>query len=123
MLLALLMVAALFRAWRKDRPAKEFAVTMCLAVLFHGVLHARVGADYFLYSAHWVFPTALLLADGRGSDVENRNRWHKSYTVALWIFALLLAINSADIVRSLVTDLDAYRGKPGLAVLGAKQTP
>lgn len=108
--LLMLIAMAIFQTWRKRSKPRQFMVTMCLAVAFHGVLHARFGSDIFLYSAHWLFPTVLLLADGwGGEDVEADKRWQRLYTVALWIFALLLAINSAHLVRSMVSDLDINR--------------
>lgn len=110
LVLLLLIALAFFQTWRKGSTPRQFMVTMCLAVAFHGVLHARFGSDIFLYSAHWLFPTVLLLADGwGGEDVEADKRWQRFYTVALWIFALLLAINSAHLVRSMVSDLDINR--------------
>lgn len=101
-LLGGLVLACAVLRWRQGGTQPVLLLGLAGVVLFNGLLHARIGSDYFLYSSHWMAATVMLLAlPGQEGPAWGR-RLHAGL---LGLLVLALAANSIQLLRALDADL------------------
>ncbi len=111
-LLAGLLAFTVALRWRRGGTDRTMLLGLAGAVLFHGVLHARLGTDYFLYSFHWAEPLVLLLmlperghSPAQTQAAAARPVWRRLHAGLLAALVIALALNSGAVLRAVDADL------------------
>jgi len=94
---ALLAIAAIF--FVKDFKSHNIRLTLSLigCLAFNLLLHLRYGKELFLYSPNWTYAIVLLL----GISWKNLLA-HKWFQILLLAFLLLLTLNNAVLIRTIM---------------------
>jgi hypothetical protein len=74
-----------------------FSVTFLVTLLFYFALHLRYGKDVFLYATNWTYAITLFLALA-WKELAGK-RW---FQILLLIFTLLLLVNNAGLLKTMM---------------------
>lgn len=102
---ALLLLAVTLR-WRQRGAQRVVLLGLLMVLVFHGLLHARIGNDYFLYSSHWAVATVLLLAL---PERDESRRFAQLHLLLLALLAAALLVNTATLLKRIDVDLNRHR--------------
>lgn len=98
---ALLLAASAASGLRRSGTRTPAALALLAATAFHGVFHARIGSDYFLYATHWTPLVALLPTLPQPPSARGERLWSTGIAVVL----VLVAANSAWLLYALANEL------------------
>lgn len=101
-LVGALMATCFVMRWHLGGVQRWTLIGLAGVVLFNGVLHARIGSDYFLYSSHWVEAVVLMLALPNGAWPPLVRRVHIGL---LGLIGITMAFNSATLMLKVDADL------------------
>ncbi|MCV2356932.1 hypothetical protein LNV09_22550 [Paucibacter sp. B2R-40] len=101
-LLGASMAMCVAMRWRQGGVQRWILLGLVGVVLFNGLLHARIGTDYFLYSSHWMGAAVLVLALPDNVWPPLVRRLHIGL---LSLIGIAMAYNSATLLLKVDADL------------------